>query len=160
MGWSLITLRPAGQLWPLLPSLAPDSDPGPSGPLPGTSVKGRAAGLEGAGGNDHPGEQRVSGLAREGPRPAAGGCPEQGWGPSPDRAAASAEASATSWDVPTSGTGRGPVAPLTASLLWPGMCPPGSRLEAQTSAPPVWLYLETQPLKEVIKTTEVHRGGS
>lgn len=152
MGWSLITLHPGptGRLWLLLPSLAPDSDPGPSSPRPGASVKGRAAGLEGTGGNDHPGEQRVSGLAREGPRPGAGGWSEQGWGPSPDRAAGPAEASATSWDVPTSGTGRGPVVPLTASLRWPGMCPPASWLETQTSAPPVWLYLETQPLKEAM----------
>lgn len=65
MGWSLIALHPgpARQLWLLLPSLVPDNDPGPSDSHLGASVNGRVARLEGAGGNNHPGEQHVSGLA-------------------------------------------------------------------------------------------------
>nr|CAI9704879.1 unnamed protein product [Rangifer tarandus platyrhynchus] len=49
MGWSLIALRPgpARQLWLLLPSLAPDDDPGPSDPRPGASVNGRVASRDG-----------------------------------------------------------------------------------------------------------------
>lgn len=162
MGGPLIALRPgpARRLCLLLPSLAPNSDPGPSGPRSGASVKGRVAGLAGGGGNDHPGEQSVSGLAREGL------ALEQGAGLSK-----------------AGGPARTGLPPLLRPRPRPGMFPPqeqeGVRLcrrpppccgRACVPQGPV-LKLKPQrlrcgciwrpnPLKRRCETTEVHRGGS